>query len=513
MAINQNRYVDINSVVSGSSIIPERQLIARLFTDNELLPPATFVQFSSAAAVGAYFGTDSEEYARAVYYFSFLSKNGTVPQVISYARWVSAAVAPMVFGFADPANPQALSNYTSITTGSISITLGATTNSFTGIDFSSDLSLADVAATLQTKIRTASGSMWTAATVTYDATKGIFILTGGVTGAAAVSVQAAGSGIDISTLIGWVPAATFTQGAFVNGAIWAAGSAMESITAVLTASSGASNNFGSFAFMPQTPLTLSQNVEAATWNAALNVQYMFMVPVSSANASSWATTLLPYGGTGLTLESSAVNEYPEMLPMMIEASTDYTAANSVQNYEFQQSTLTPSVTDDATADAMDALNINYYGQTQSAGVLVSFYQRGVLMGGITDPLDMNTYANEQWLKNAASAALMNLLIGLPNISANAQGRSQVLATVQSVVNQALLNGTISVAKTLTALQKLAITNITNDPKAWYLVQNNGYWLNCEIVAEGSPVQYVAKYTLVYSKDDVIRKVEGTDVLI
>ena len=34
------------------------------------------------------------------------------------------------------------------------------------------------------------------------------------------------------------------------------------------------------------------------------------------------------------------------------------------------------------------------------------------MGLSTDPLDMNTFANEQWLKDAAGVSIMNLLLAV-----------------------------------------------------------------------------------------------------
>lgn len=519
MAINITRYIDITSGVGAGGAVPQRQLIARLFTDNNLLPPQTFIEFNTADEVGSYFGTTSQEYKRALYYFSFISKNIRSPQTISFARWVSTAVAPMIFGYANPAAPQSVANYTSISNGTFGMTIGADVNAFSGVDFTAAVTLADVAAILQTEIRTGTGTgaMWSAATVTYNSATGAFDFVGGVATDATISVQAGVGGTDISTLIGFLPAASMVNGVFIPGAITAPGSGVETITDTLTASANASNNFGSFLFMPQTPLTLTQNIEAAQWNKDQNVLFMFSVAVSAANASAWANTstgLGAIGGTGMTLLSGTANEYPEMLPMAIEAATDYEGINSVQNYMFQQSTLVPSVTTDTTANAMDALRINYYGQTQTAGQLISFYQRGVLFGIATDPLDMNVYANEQWLKDAATSAIMTLLLSLSRVSANAQGRSQILAMLQSVINRGLNNGTISVGKTLTPAQILAITQITNDPNAYYQVQTIGYWVDCVIVASsGSPVTYTANYTLVYSKDDVIRKVTGSHVLI
>ena len=57
-AISSTRYVNIISGVGANSVIPARQLIGRLFTDNGLLPPQSYKQFSSAAEVGAYFRSE-----------------------------------------------------------------------------------------------------------------------------------------------------------------------------------------------------------------------------------------------------------------------------------------------------------------------------------------------------------------------------------------------------------------------------------------------------------------------
>ena len=136
--------------------------------------------------------------------------------------------------------------------------------------------------------------------------------------------------------------------------------------------------------------------------------------------------LIGFAGTGMTLVDPAQPFYPEMLPMMILASTNYAARSSVKNYMFQQdSRLSPTVVTTALANVYDPLRINYYGQTQTAGQNISFYQRGFLGGGATAPVNMNTYANEQWLKDLAGSRIMSLLLSLERVSANAAGRGSV----------------------------------------------------------------------------------------
>jgi hypothetical protein len=207
-----------------------------------------------------------------------------------------------------------------------------------------------------------------------------------------------------------------------------------------------------------------------------------------------------------------VDQYPEMMPMIILAATDYTRLNGTQNYMFQQfGGMTPTVTDNGKANAMDALRVNYYGRTQQAGQLIDFYQRGVLQGSIQDT---NIYANEMWLKDRAGADIMTLLLAL-KISANLTGRAQVMGCLRNVIDMALNNGAISINKPLSFVQKAFITSITGDDVAWVQVQSQGYWLDVQIqeYTVDDRVEYKIVYLLVYSKDDLIRKVEGTHSLI
>lgn len=658
MAISFTRYVDITSGLGGGSIVQNRQLVGRYFTNNALLPPQSFISFDTAKEVGDYFGVQSEEYLRAVFYFSWVSKTLTKPQSIQFARYVQSAIAPSIIPLKN--NNSSVSDWTSISSGSFILTMGGSTFTISGLDFSGASNLADVATIVQDEIQAAgsfdltgdtngnttvdmadttglvvgmsviaadisqgttidsivvdtsitlsqaaTGSnlgetitfndpMYGLATVEYMASYsglnfGGFFLTGGADGVTSnpLVVQAGGGGTDITGdgLLGWLPAQVDNNGVLTPGAIYSTGSAAESIADTLDNSFNASNNFGSFAFLTNLNLSLQNVYDAAIWNQTQNVMFMYSQAVTPANASSWASQTAPgvgaVGGVGLTLSptisvslqgsvtdgsttmsglssnsslsvgmpvsgtgiqtgtviqslsgSTAVIlslsatstntgtytfntlQFPEMFPMMIEAATNYNAPNAVQNYEYQQvAGLTPSVSTDSSANDYDALYINYYGVTQQAGQQIAFYQQGFLQGASipTNIIDMNAYVNEIWLKDAAGVALMNALLTLTQISVNLSGQSQLTSILQTVIDQALNNGTISVGKTLTTNQKQYITQATNDPLAWYQVQNSGYWVGVNIQLEVSI--YVATYTLIYSKNDVVRKIVGTHTLI
>lgn len=496
MSISIRKYVDITSGVGAGNVVRERELIGRIFTENPRVPVDSLVELSNATDARAYFGSGSEEAERATFYFSFISKNIVAPKKLQFARFAAIASAPRVYGARVTAP---LASFVAVTAGALSVTAGANTAALTGLNFSAAVSFANVASILQTAIRAASGSQFTTATVTYDAPSQSFNFTGSVAEAAPVSVAAS----SLASLLGWGLTAVFSPGVDAATPLEA-----------FDASAEASNNFGSFLFMSD--LTEVQIVEVAEANAARNVEFMYTVGVDDDDATSLAAALLTTAGVTLTYAPVA-SEFDEMAPMIVMAATDYTKRNAVQNYMFQQFTgLTPKVSTNALSDEFDAVRINYYGNTQTAGQQINFYQRGVMGGLATALVDQNIYANELWLKDAATANIMSLLLSVGRVPANADGIGQIVAILQGVIDRALFNGVISVGKTLTVLQRLYVTEMTDDELAWHQVQNAGYWITCIMepyVTVDGRTEYKATYTLIYAKDDAVRKVEGTHVLI
>lgn len=500
MAISISRYVDITSGVGAGGGVRERDLIGRIFTTSTRVPVDGLVEASSLAEALAYFGSATEEYLRAAFYFGWVSKNQTRPKKLQFARWADVAAAPRIYGSRVSAT---LTDMQAITTGTLTITAGGSTANLTGVDLSAAASFADVATAMQTEIRAAAGAQFAAAIVVYDAGAGAFLFTGSVAEEAPISVTVTGTASDLALVLGWGPSAVFSPG--VDAA---------TLTEALEASAGGSSNFGSFLFVPT--LTNTQVLEVAAWNAARNVEYLYCARVDDTNRAALGAALIGSRGTALTY-APTTGQYDEMIPMIVLAATDYTRRNSVQNYMFQRfDGLTAKVSTDALASDLDALRINYYGVTQTAGQLVAFYQRGVLGGGATDPVDQNAYANEMWLKDAARANILSLLLAVGRVPANASGVARILAVLQDVIDRALTNGVISVDKALSATQRVYITEATGDDLAWLQVQGTGYWVNADMqpyTTEDARTEWKCVYTLIYAKDDAVRKVEGTHTLI
>lgn len=510
MAISFRKYVDITSGVGAGATVKNRELIGRIFTTSALLPANSIIEITSADDAGAYFGMESEEYKRALFYFSWISKLTTRAKKLGFARWAPEGETAKIIGRNVLEYAEDISNYNVITDSGLYVTIiqdNKTCSMSMRLDFSKATTLTDVAAEIQEKMRAAFSPdilpIAEGLTVKWVAERQLFIMQfGSADSVESIAVTDAEDNVD--ALIGW-DAPTYDLGAAPQSALDA-----------VVCSAGATNNFGSFLFIPS--LISDQLIEIATWNASQNVMFQFYVPIKNDAladmiAENCYAMLQGYAGTGVTLTN---NEYHEMIPMIILAATDYNRRNSAQNYMFQQFGVTPTVTDTTLSDTLDRCRVNYYGRTQTAGQNIDFYQRGVLMGGSTAPVDMNTYANEQWLKGLMESQVMTLMLSMPAISTNTSGRSQLIAILQAGIEKALYNGVISVGKNLNTTQRMYITEATGDELAWAQVQNLGYWLDCwfeEYTTSDGRTEYKAVYLLIYSKDDVIRKVEGTHTLI
>ena len=527
MSIDFRKYIDIASVVGGAAQVPQRLWVARVHTTNPMVGPNAILQFTErdASDVGAFFGTTSEEYKRALNYMSYLSPLGGQPAAIQFARYVNVAQPATIYGEASVA---VLATLKAITAGLLSFKFGATQVDLTGVSFAAATSLSDVASELQTAIRAATGAPngeLTNATVTWNATAQAFDFSASPTGVVTESFNVvAPVGVvpatDVAAAVGWYA----SQGALVNSAMIA-----ETAVANFSRIAALNNNCGEIVYTDTAALMLADYEAIGAANQALNVSFVVRVPVTPTDWSTWSAGLIGFAGLGLEYEDVSITgarQYLEMLPMSIHASINYNAVNGTLGFMYKQNgAYSPSVITTALSDTLDAARVNYYGQTMSAGQTINFYQTGVLCGGATAPLDSTVFANEQWFKDMCAANLMNLQLSQGQIPANNRGITLIENTLDgnpataispaTGIQLAIANGTISVNSTLTLAQQAYITSQTNDATAWQQVQTDGYWKNVVITSAvvGGVTVYTANYTIIYRKDDVIKKIVGSHQLI
>ena len=506
MAIPQKRYIDITSGVAGQAAAGQRELIARLMSTNPLCGFGHVYEFTDLDAVLAHFGSASQEYIFASKYFGFVSKQISKPKKISFARWAKEAIAPQIISTKAPAT---VAQFKELEFPGVTLTINGTQYNSLEADFTNATSLADIAEAIQyaiTQIDPSDPMAGEGATVTAEVINGQtrFKFTAG--SAEAATIEAAAG--NLAPLLGWDAASL---------PVLSNGSAEEAPEEAIARVADISNNFASFDYLCDASgndqLTAAQKGAVADWVNAQNVVYCYLPGVTSLIASEVHTQTDGKELCGLTL-NAAPSDYTQFIPMAALAAADYTRPAAAQNMMFYQAAgVKPTVETSALADYYDAMGVNYYGATQSAGAQLAFYQRGTLQGNNIQ--DMGVAFNEIWLKDAFIVAFFNLLVAVPQLPAGRKGEDMVRGVMLEWINLAIVNGTILPLKELTATQKATIDNLTGVADSWQSVYANGWWLDISVrpVTSNGKTEYVMNYILVYSKGDSVKKIVGNDIMI
>lgn len=495
MSIKSTEYVFITSGVVGVSVA-QQELIGRRFTTDPRVPVGSILRVSSGEA-DTFFGSASDESVFAREYFSVvLPAPISRPSYLQFAAYAPAGRAPSVFGSPIKAT---LQDFINATGGTLKLQLGDLQVTTGAIDLSAVASFADVASAVQEEIQAMTGTQYAGVTVTYNSIAASFEMVGDTT-APALAEASVGS---IATLMGLVGL----------GAINSAGVAPQSPIEAFQLAEQVSDSFGSASFGDA--VTLSDALPLAQYVDGENVKYMMLWPVTEFNYASWSAAMVNIASNGLVLNRTA-GEYKESIPMAIQAASDYDVRMGGRvNYMFRQSGITADVTETQEARTLNASRINYYGRTAVFGQKLDFFQRGYLMGNLTAPLDMGVHSGEQWLKSYCTSKFFALFMGVRSVPNNNDGRGMILAVLDDAIRQAFFNGVLSVGKDLTVTQRETIAQMTGDQLAYITIENTGWWadvLMAEEVVNGV-TEYIAKYTLIYSKNDSVRKIQGQHSLV
>lgn len=554
MAIMQERYVRITSGNSGDSAIQERDLNGLLFTlgrgwiGQGAFGTDSILKCYSVDQVRKYFSSGSDEVKFAQKYFAYISPSGSSPASLSFARVaVTGDVAENTvllsygYGVIDPQEQTyGYAWFTSDTAGNVIVTFNTSPAPETHVTlYSGGLPSAGGTAvgtyTFVNTVKTAkdqvvigSSPAETAANfaAVINGTDGFYgqrpsdFVTATVEGNV-MTLTAKKAGAAYSPSLGGNDNLPFgistVDNAGVDGGTSVTPVVYESPADALSRVNSLSNNFGSFAI-------LAGDITEASWtntdlnalltqNAGYNYKYLASMPIlplggnfeDTSNEIAFVTAVGTQNGASANRGKDGTCA---AIPMAIFGAIDYNGVGTAPNFMFKQiSGETPTVFSDQVADTLDGIRVNYYGQTQSNGQPLAFYQRGFNLDGE----DTAVYCNEVWLKSHISTAIFNLLLATERVPANTDGEAMVYTTIAGAAQQAITNGTIQPGKTLTPAQRSMVYQLTGDSEAYMKVQNAGFWL--DVVIEENGNDYKAVYKLVYGKGDSIRKVEGTDILM
>lgn len=423
MTLPVDDVVSVQMLVSPTAPVAAGFGTALILGKSTVLPLEERIRtYTSLAGVVADFATNTEEYKAAAIYLG----QTPAPAQLLIGRRFLAAQAGKLRGSATVS--AVFSTYTGITNGGFDVTVNATLIQVTGLDLSGAVSMAAIAALIQTKLAAGLASTTCTWTGTY------FLITSPTTGATSLVSFAStptggGSPVDVSSTLG------FTS---TSGALAIAGIAIESMTASANAALAFNNTWYGLLL---TADASTQDVKDAAAFAETNKK-LFFFTTSDANAklSVSTTDLLAFmqtQGYSYTLGVFSSSPYAAASALARLFVTDFTQPNSTITLKFKQ---LPGVGIDTITEserlAIEGKNGNWYSSVGGFSMLAN----GTVASG--------RFADEvqglDWLR----ATLQNLVFtelatAVTKVPLTDKGVSRLVAAATKGFSQAVSNGLLA----------------------------------------------------------------------
>lgn len=464
-----------------------------LLTKSALLPSGTpAMAFASAAAVAAFFGDASDEAVFAQQYFTGLTNQQKAPTSLVIGRRIDEDAPAWIRGGAITAD---LAAFKKVTDGAMKITIDGAEKTATAVDLSSATSLSEVVQTIATALTGCTGS--------YDSTTNTFTFTSSTDGASStVSYASAGDdGTDLSAML------CMTQ---AEGAVLSQGVDAMTEAATLDAIRAVTANWAQFTTLWE--VTEQDEAEAyAAW-ADIDDDYVYVFWSSDRNMESTLTQ-------DSTIAKALQDKYNCVFMIY---SLDFSTAAFALAYPAtikwdatqgmkvifgkSASGLSPMVTDEQVATALDDLGVSYVGQFATRNDEFIIANRGELTGSMYGFYD--TLIGSIWLRSKLQTSIMNGFATVNRAPYNSVGYTMLKSWCQDPITQAKNAGVIDEGLSLSESQKSQILQETGDSEAVGELQSKGYFLQildpgASVRAQrGSPVA-----ALYYAYGGSIQKVE------
>lgn len=454
MSINANRLVNITPrVISGGSADLETNGL--ILTSSGLISANTpAMEFNSAKETGLFFGYESGEYNAAVQYFTGVTNQRKSIKTLWFGRTLTAAGSAWLRGGKSPD----LDTLKAVTSGGFDVKISGTTQNVASIDISGASSFSDVATLITAGL--------TGATVSYNATLKVFILTVTATGVSSTVdyTTAPTTGTDLGPILGFTEATggVLSQG---NDALTIAEN-MDAITAV-------TRNFVGFTTLTE---ATDDNAKAyAAW-ADLDDDYCYFhwstntnLLSKTTNQNSLPVALQVYNTTAVIYGTV----YDAVFMLAVGASIDWTSTNALKTWFAKNASgLNAKILSDTEAEALESIRCNYMGQFATRNANFILLNRGCLTGTMYGFID--TLYGAIWLRARLQRGLMDCFAKNDRIPYTPSGYNIIAAFMNDAINQAKENGVIDIDLVLSESQKAQILAEIGEDISVELM-TRGYW--------------------------------------
>ena len=452
MSVNIDKILPITSSVvdtSSSGI----DLVGTLLSKNPLIPfnaTQKILSFTSIDLVSAFFGSTSDEYKFATNYFNSWDGSPSKPKFLNIARYVDYAIAPYTRGGALTFDK--LATLIAITSGTLVLKFNGVTTTINTINLSTATSFSSVASLLQTAIR--ASAIGALATVTYSSlTQSFTISNGDIGGTATVDYVIDGSGIGLGSLL------LLTQN---KGAVLSQGLLGLTPTQNMDGILAVTRNWVSYTQVwdVSQEVGYAEAIELAKWANDKQNRYAYFLWSSETNltipgnTSHIVTTINQYAYSSIAYVYNSYNHAGFF--MGIGASVDYNGLNTTISFASkQQSGLLTSCNTDSEFDALIANGVNFYVDFSSANDHFRFSENGKITGIFKW---MDNFYNQVWLADQVQLAEAVLLRSVPKVDYGTTGQALLKASLTTVMQKALLNGTSQTGNIFDDAQRAILKN-------------------------------------------------------
>lgn len=425
-------------------------------TQDASIAPGQIKSFFTSLDVSNWFGPASPEAAMAAQYFPGIVNGGQLPFEYKFARYVLADAPAGVYG-------AQLGSLTLAQLNTFSGTLIVTTDTLrtsATINLATATSFANAAALMTAGFTTPNFA------ITYDATRGRFVLQTTATGPTAVCSAITGT-LANSVLL------SAASGAF-NQAV---GVAADTPTTAMNRVLPLDANWGTFT--TSYAATISDRLAYAAWNSGQNYQFLYIgwdteaasiVPNNNASFGAQIDAA-PYQGTmatyGTHVTAAAFQGYA--------ASINFNVPNGRTNLAFRQFNGAPpaTATDLATANALLSNHYTYIGAYANAANNYTIAYNGDISGAF---LWVDTYLDQIYLNRELQRSFFEAMLAYNSLPYNQDGYTGLYRAGVDVIDAAVTSGIIRAGVTLSQSQKQQINTQAGGRQIADVVSTRGWYL-------------------------------------
>lgn len=457
MAIGASHIVKMSPRVlsGGSSDLETNGLI---LTESDLIPTnQSALVFTTASDVASIFGAESDEAKAAQQYFIGVTNQQTSVKSLVLARRIKQSASAWLRSASFSGTLEELKK---ISDGALTLSVNSEEIKGASIDLSSANSLSDVATLIAAKFEGVTGE--------FNSNLSAFIFKTEATGKeASISFARVGEGgTDLAELL----KLTKTAGAVVSDGVDAMTPA-ENMTAICQVT----RNWVGFTTLYACEIEEAEGL--AIW-ADIDEDYVFILWTNDKRATNQLTAKdsIPAQLMDRFNCTACVYSSDYLLAVFAIACGASIAWDRNQGMKVwfgkSASGLTPEITDETAANALESIRCSYYGQFATRNARFNFFNRGTLTSSHYGFID--TLYGSIVLRNAIQRSCMDGMATVNRSPYNVRGEALISAWLQDPINSALFNGIIDDSLDLSESQKTQIMQEVGEDISKQLF-TKGYW--------------------------------------